>query len=442
GVHPAENKAATEDRAIQRMPFVDRYSVPLSQHIGVPSQAAVRVGEIVQRGQRIARAAGYVSVDHHAPVSGRVIAIEPRLHPNGQLSEAIVIERDPSSLQTLYDERPFDWRQISVAEILTRIREGGFVGMGGAGFPSHVKLVVPEGKRAEHLLINGCECEPFLTCDHRTMLEQTDDVIEGIRIGLKLMGAKRCYIGVEDNKPNAIEALRRAIPPDLPAEVLALVTKYPQGAEKMLITAVFDKEVPSGRLPIDLEIIVNNVGTMAAIGDFVRRGQPLIERVVTVTGPGIREPGNVLVPVGTPLRDLLEFCGGLRENTRQVLFGGPMMGRAQTSLDVPVLKSTSGILCLTDELVTPRREFPCIRCLRCVDACPVYLNPCRLGNLSRFRDYDGMQSLGILDCMECGSCSYVCPSNIPLVQRFRVAKALLREEQARARLAAQAKKEG
>jgi electron transport complex protein RnfC len=242
---------------------------------------------------------------------------------------------------------------------------------------------------------------------------------------------ERAYIGTETNKPEAVERLRAMIPADLDCEVVPLETKYPQGAEKMLIDAVLHKEVPSGRLPIDVEVVVNNVGTVAGVGDLFAYGQPLVERVVTVTGPGIRRPSNLMVPIGTKLTDVIEFCGGITDDTRQVLFGGPMMGQAQRFLDVPVMKGTSGVLFLTEREVVHRDEYPCIRCLRCVDACPVYLNPSRLGALAKEARYEDMLDYNILDCMECASCSFVCPSNIPLVQRFRVAKGVLREEMAR-----------
>ncbi|NIX57739.1 MAG: RnfABCDGE type electron transport complex subunit C, partial [candidate division Zixibacteria bacterium] len=253
----------------------------------------------------------------------------------------------------------------------------------------------------------------------------------GIRIAKKILGVERVYIGIENNKPDAIALIREKMPADLSCTIVPLKTKYPQGAEKMLTEAVLHKEIPSGKLPIDIHVIVNNVGTLAGIGDMFRFGQGLIERIVTVTGPGINKPSNLRVPVGTKLGDVLEYCGGLKENTRQILFGGPMMGSSQAHLEVPIMKGTSGILCLTDYEVREYEEYPCIRCLRCVDACPVYLNPSRLGALAKKRLYEEMMDYHILDCMECGSCSYVCPSNIPLVQRFRVAKALLREQQSR-----------
>ena len=270
------------------------------------------------------------------------------------------------------------------------------------------------------------------------MLEWADSIVLGIRVLMQTLGTEKTYIGVETNKWNAIQALADRIPEDLACELVPLETKYPQGAEKMLITAVLKREVPSGKLPIDVQVVVQNVGTVAGIGDLFAFAQPLIERVVTVTGPGISKPTTLLAPVGMKLADILDHCGGLTRDAREVLFGGPMMGTAQQFLDVPILKGTSGIVCLTEDQLDLRREYPCIRCAACLDACPVYLNPSTLGAMARAGAYDEMLDYHIMDCMECGSCSYVCPSNIPLVQRFRVAKGLLREKQAREKAEAEA----
>ena len=439
GIHPGEFKELTREAAIERLPFSDRVVLPLSQHLGAPSKAIVKVGDRVRRGQLIADASGFVSVPLHASVTGRVSFVGLRHHPSGQLVDSIEIETDRTSPQTLSGEETLDWESMSPKEIVDAVQRGGFVGLGGAAFPTHVKLSPPEGKKARFFMVNAAECEPYLNSDFRILLERTEHIIHGIRILMKALGAEKVYIGTEDNKVDAAEHLRRALPPDLPIEVLVLQTKYPQGAEKMLIDAVLHREVPSGKLPIDQEVVVQNVGTVACVGEWFKWGQPLIERVVTVTGPGIREPKNLMVPLGTPLSDVIDFCGGMTDDTRQVLFGGPMMGTAQRFLDVPVMKGTSGILFLTDSEVVPREEYPCIKCLRCVDACPVYLNPSRLGSLAKARLYEDMMSYHIMDCMECGSCSFVCPSNIPLVQRFRVAKGLLREKQIRDRKAADEK---
>jgi electron transport complex protein RnfC len=421
----------TRDLPIERVPFMPELVLPLSQHLGAPSKPVIRVGDRVQRGQVVAEAGGFVSSILHASATGIVRAIEPHHHASGNMVESIVLEPDPDSAQALYGPGSIDWSSMSREELVELVRKGGFVGLGGAAFPTHVKLSIPEGKTVRFFLVNAAECEPFLNSDYRILLEKTESVFEGTRVLLRALGAERAYIGVEDNKPEAVERLRQLMPSDLPCEVVPLATKYPQGAEKMLTEAVLHKEVPSGKFPIDIHVVVNNVGTVAGVGEMVRFGQPLVERVVTVTGPGIHRPANLLVPIGTRLADVIGYCGGLKDNVRQILFGGPMMGSAQRFLDAPIMKGTSGILFLTDLEVLPRDEYACIKCQRCVDACPVYLNPSRLGSLAKARLYEDMMDYHILDCMECGSCSYVCPSNIPLVQRFRVAKALLREQMAK-----------
>lgn len=436
GIHPVEHKELTGDRLIERVAFPDEVVIPLSQHIGAPSKPVVAVGDKVFRGQVIAESSGFVSVPVHASVTGRVTAIEKHHHPNGSLDESIVIEVDHKSPQTLFDERPIDWEHLSRDELLAHIQQGGFVGLGGAAFPTHVKLKIPEGKHARWLMVNGCECEPYLTSDHRIMLEWADSIFLGIRVLEKILGTEKTYIGVENNKWDAIKVLVDRVPADLACELVPLETKYPQGAEKMLITAVLDREVPRGKLPIDVQVVVQNVGTVAGIGDLFAYGQPLIERVVTVTGPGIRNPTTLLVPIGVRLSDVLDNCGGLTEDAREILFGGPMMGTPQQFLDVPILKGTSGIVCLTAQQLRSRPEYPCIRCSACLDACPVFLNPSMLGVLARAGHYAEMLDYHIMDCMECGACSYVCPSNIPLVQRIRVAKGLLREQEARETAAA------
>jgi len=431
GVHPDDFKHLTRELAIERLPMPDKVILPLSQHLGKPSIPLVAVGDQVFRGQCIAKAGGFVSSPLHASLTGTVTSIGLHHHASGTPTEAITIERDPISPQALYAEQTLDWRTMSSEEIIAHIGDGGFVGLGGAAFPTHVKLTIPEGKRARFFIVNAAECEPYLNSDYRIMLERREAIFEGIRIYLKALGAEKAYIGIEANKNDAAHDLADVLPDDLPCEVVVLETKYPQGAEKMLIDAVFQREVPSGKLPIDVETVVNNVGTVAGVGELFLFGQSLIERVVTVTGPGIRRPANLMVPIGTQLQNVIDHCGGMTDDTRQILFGGPMMGSAQRFLDVPVMKGTSGILFLTADLVVHREEDPCIRCQRCIDACPVFLNPSRLGALAKARLYEDMLDYHIMDCMECAACSFVCPSNIPLVQRFRVAKGLLREQKAK-----------
>ncbi len=301
------------------------------------------------------------------------------------------------------------------------------VGQGGAAFPSHVKLRIPEGRRIDTLVVNGCECEPYLTCDHRIMLEQPEQLLAGIRIVMRALGVNRAMIGVEDNKADAVAAIGRCLPSDGSISVQALATKYPQGAEKMVIAAWLNRQVPSGGLPADIGVAVFNVGTLAQIGALLPQSHGLIERVVTVSGPGVEKPGNYLVPIGTPIRFLLQQVGAARAQAHEVILGGPMMGMAIAALDVPVTKAMSGVVVLTAASADlgARKIHPCIRCSRCVEACPMHLNPSMLGLLAGKRDYATMaRDYHLMDCFECGCCSYVCPSNIPLVQYFRIAKAV------------------
>jgi electron transport complex protein RnfC len=344
----------------------------------------------------------------------------------------IFLEPFPGSTQEVPPGPPCDAETASPDEIIAAIQEAGVVGLGGAAFPTHVKLKFQEGKWIDTLIINGVECEPYLTTDHRVMLEQSDDLFAGIRYLLKATGAERAIVGVEANKPDAVEHLRANLPADLPATVDVLNVKYPQGAEKMLITALLDREVPSGGLPVDAHVLCCNVATTAEIGRLLPLGRGVQERVITITGPAVQHKGNYRIPIGTPLRFLLDFVG-VDADVNRVFLGGPMMGAAAPSLEISITKGTSGVVAFneTEAEKTHRTVYPCIRCGYCVDVCPLFLNPSQLGLLSLNQEYDRMaDEHNLFDCFECGSCSFVCPSHIPLAQQFRVAKAALRKAKA------------
>lgn len=409
------------------MPFVEEYTLPLLQHIGAPSVPIVRKGQQVKRGERIADAGAFVSVALHSPVDGLVTAIDLFDHPNGQMLPAIRIKTDPFSTQQLEQAIPKQPEEMDLDEFVLAVQQAGIVGLGGAAFPAHVKFKIPEGKECRYLMFNGCECEPFLTCDHRVMLEYAEELIDGVTILQRFIPAEKVYIAIEANKPDAVKALRQAAKDKSLIEIIPLKVKYPQGAEKMMISAILGKEVPAGKLPIDMGVLVSNVGTIVALSQYFRQGQALFERVLTVTGPAVRRPANVLVPIGTTMREVVEFCGGLSSKAARILLGGPMMGVVQKSLDTPVVKGTSGILVLTEQEVQHIDTYSCIRCGRCLEACPLFLNPARLGLLARKGLWEEMEENNALDCFECGACSYVCPSGIPLVQSIRVGKGMIRE---------------
>ena len=438
GIHPPDRKA-TARTPIRRLPFAPRLVVPLSQHIGKTPKAIVRVGQEVVRGQPIAKADDWLSVPHHAPATGIVEAIDLRPSARGPWVESIVIRphaADSQDVRWSMEHAARDFDNATPDEIRQAVWDSGMVGLGGAAFPTHAKLTVPKQAKVHTLVVNGCECEPYLTCDHRVMLEEADDLLIGMRYAMRATGAVRGIVGVEDNKRDAADAIRAAIArlgaDDLFVEVVP--TKYPQGSEKMLIMALFGIEIPSGQLPVSLGMVMNNVGTLSALGRLLPRGEGLVERVVTITGPGVARPGDYRVPLGTPLSFVLEWAGAPSESTdaRQVILGGPMMGQAISSLDTPVTKGVSGILVFRREDMVARdvqKTYPCIKCGECVESCPMGLNPSTLGMLAAKREYDAMgEQYHLGDCFECGCCTYVCPSAIPLVQQFRVAKQVLREK--------------
>lgn len=426
GVHPAHLKDQTCDLPIQRVPFVKEYLMPLGQNLGAPSKSIVEVGQRVRKGQLIAEAAAFVSTTLHSPVTGTIKEIADFRNFDGNFVPAIKIEADIYATQQTDLGSPIEWQSLTIEEFIQEVQNAGIVGMGGAAFPTHVKFSIPEGKKIRYLLVNGAECEPYLTNDHRLMVERPEDLLKGAEIVRQKLGAEETVIGVEKNKPEAIAVLRQHIKPGDPVRLVPLHVKYPQGAEKMIIKTIFNREVPAGQLPRDVEVNVSNVSTIVAIADYFERGQPLIERIVTVSGPGITYPANLIVPLGTPVRELLRFCGGLTNETQEVIMGGPMMGRPIATLDSPITKGSSGILAFTAAETARRKEYPCISCGRCVEACPYFLNPARLARLSRARLFDEMVNYNVMDCVECGCCTFACPSAIPIVQLIRTGKDDLR----------------
>ncbi|MDX1622974.1 MAG: electron transport complex subunit RsxC [Gemmatimonadota bacterium] len=432
GVHPPDSKELTEAVPIRRMPFPEEVVLPVRQHAGKPAVPIVRPGDRVERGDTVAEADGFVSAPVHASAAGTVKEIGWWPHPDGSTDRAIRIAVDRWSPQIPRPRIVPRWEGLAADEVVRAVQAAGVVGLGGAAFPTHVKLSPPDDVDIELLIVNGAECEPYLTTDHRTMVEYPERVHFGVRVMMRALGVEQAVIGVEKNKPDAIERLRETAPGDLDVEVVGLTVKYPQGAEKMLIKSVTGREVPSGKLPMHVGVVVQNAGSIATIAEVFESGLPLVERIVTVTGPGVRRPSNLIVPVGTRLRDALDFCGGLADDATEILFGGPMMGVPQSDLDVPLVKGTTGVVVLTGAGSAERTAYPCIRCGTCLEACPVFLNPQRLGRLARAGRYEEMAESHLDDCMLCGSCSYVCPSNIPLSQMFALAKGQLRRLRAKA----------
>jgi electron transport complex protein RnfC len=432
GVHPPEAKDDTRELPIRQFPFAPVMIVPLLQHIGKPALPVVREGQEVERGQLLAEPDGYMSVAMHAPASGVIqrLGLVPSI--SGKMVPGVYLKPFPGSSQEINEGIPCHLASATPEEILEAIQLAGIVGLGGAAFPTHVKLKVPEGKRVDTLIVNGVECEPYLTTDHRVMLEQQADIVMGIRYLLRATGAERAIIGIEANKLDVADSLRAALPPEAPITVEVVEVKYPQGAEKMLIAALLGREVPSGGLPSDVNVVAINVATTAEIGRLLPHGRGIQERVITIGGPAIRKKGNYRIPIGTPLRFALEYVG-MDDHLSRVFLGGPMMGQALPSLDIPITKGTSGFIAFTTrETAAAPREFPCIHCGYCVDACPLFLNPSQLGLLARSGQYERMvKGFHLMDCFECGSCSYVCPAHIPLVQRFRAAKTMVRKQQAK-----------
>jgi electron transport complex protein RnfC len=429
GVHPPEHKELTATVAIRRMAFPSEVVLPVRQHAGKPAQVVVKRGDKVERGDTLAVSDGFISSPVHASASGRISAIEQWPHPDGSTALAIRIAVDRYSAQVPRPRLVPDWQHLTPQQIVQAVQDAGVVGLGGAAFPTHVKLAPPPDAKVEMVLINGAECEPYLTTDHRSMVEFPQRVHLGIRVMLRALGINKVVIGVEKNKPDAIEALRATAPADLDVTVLPLTVKYPQGAEKMLIRSVLGREVPSGKLPVHVGVIVQNVGSAAMIGEVFESGLPLVERIVTVSGHGLTRPSNLIVPIGTKLGDLLAYCGGTTDDAAEILFGGPMMGLPVADLNTPVLKGTTGVVVLTKSEIRRQKSYPCIHCGYCLEACPMFLDPQHLGALALKQRYEDMRDQHLADCMLCGSCAYVCPSNIPLSQLFQSSKLALRKLQ-------------
>lgn len=444
GIHPDDAKLSAGS-PIRQLPIPKEVKVPLGQHIGAPAQPVVAVGDVVKVGQLLAQATGFVSANVHSPVSGKVKKIEDFTDANGYAKRGITIAVDGDEWVDTIDRSPEVRREVAMApaDIIKRIQEMGIVGMGGATFPAHVKLSLPPGKKCDALIINGVECEPYLTSDHRLMLEHGEEVLVGVKILMSALGVHKAYIGIENNKPDAIANLTELAKGFEGIVVQPLKLRYPQGGEKQLIDALIGRQVPSGRLPIDVGAVVQNVGTAFAIYEAVQKNKPLIERVVCVTGKTLSQPGNFLVRIGTPVESLIEAAGGMPDDCGKVIGGGPMMGRAYARLDVPVVKGTSGITLLSVADARRKPVLSCIRCAKCVGVCPMGLEPYLLLSLGKAARLDDLRAERVMDCIECGSCVFTCPSNRPLLDYIRLGKsgvgAKLRAEAA-ARKAAEAAK--
>ncbi len=423
GVHPDDNKLSANE-PIQDLPLPKTVTIPISQHIGVPAKPIVDKKDKVKVGQVIAKSEGFVSANIHSSVSGMVTKVDVAIDASGYKRMAITIRVKDDEWDNAIDLTPDLVTQItdSAEEIREKILKAGIVGLGGATFPSHVKLSVPKGKKVDVLLINGVECEPYLTADHRLMLENGSQVLVGIKILMKALGVEKAIIGIENNKPDAIEALQQLVANETGISVQPLKTQYPQGGEKQLIKACLNREVPSGGLPLDVGAVVHNVGTAFAVYEAVQKNKPLIERVVTVTGKSVAKPSNFRVRVGTPVNDLIEAAGGVPEDTGKIVSGGPMMGKAIADLNVPVTKGTSGILMIPEKEARREETIACIRCGKCVTVCPMGLEPYLLLTLSQKHFYDRAEQEKIIDCRECGSCSYMCPSSQPILDFIRLGK--------------------
>lgn len=423
GVHPPENKL-TAGIPIEYLPVPGNVVIPLSQHIGAPANPVVSKGDKVKTGQLIAEGKGFVSANIHSSVSGKVSKVDTAADSSGLKQTAVYIDVEGDEWIDTIDRSSELVRDIKLSpeEIIKKCCESGIVGMGGAAFPSHIKLNVPTGKKCDVLIINGVECEPYLTSDHRLMLEKGEEILVGTSILMKALRVEKAMIGIENNKPDAIAHLKSLASSFKGISVHPLKVKYPQGAEKQLIKALINREVPSGRLPIDVGAVVHNTGTAFAVYEAGQKNKPLIERVVTVTGKSVSRPGNYMVRIGTPLSKVLEAAGGIPEDTGKIINGGPMMGKAVSNTEAPVVKGMSGIIMIPASGAVREAINPCIRCAKCVSVCPIHLEPYLLMTLAEKGMFERAETERITDCMECGSCSYICPAGRPLLDYIRLGK--------------------
>ena len=424
GVHPPEAKGQTATLPIERMPVPKELEIILGQHIGAPCTPTVNKRDEVVEGAMIGEVKKGLGVPLHAPVSGKIKDIGTSAHPMRVSAPSITITVDHEAAPVQYEKT--DWTTMSAQELLAKVQEGGIVGIGGAGFPTHVKLSPPKDAKIDQLLLNGAECEPYITADHRQMLEHADEVVEGARIIMKILGVSECKIGIESNKPDAIDVMGKAAAAVSGAgcniAVQPLEVKYPQGSEKQLIQAITGRKVPAMALPSAVGVVVQNVATASAIYDAVVYGKPLYEKVVTISGKGINKPANLLVKVGTKVSDIVDYLGGVKPELAKIIMGGPMMGFAVSSLDIPITKTTSSILFLTEDEIDAAPHSDCIRCGWCLDACPMGLEPKEIAIHVEANKAEDTAQFGVFDCFECGSCAYICPAKRPLVQFVRLAK--------------------
>ncbi len=422
GIHSDDFKHFSKDSPIEVFPVPDRVIIPLSQHIGAPSKPLVKVGDQVKTGQKICEAGGFVSIPMHASITGKVTKIGRFPHPIGNMQQGIEITRTgEEEWVELVDEANF--MELPAEEMKNRISEAGICGMGGAGFPTHVKLSPPPDKKIDTVIINGVECEPYLTADYRLMLERSEDILHGLRIFMKIVGATRGYIGIEANKPDAIFLYKDILAKERNLDVVGLHLKYPQGAEKQLIYACTKRKVPNrGGLPMDVGIIVQNVGTAIATYEAVRYKKPLIERIITVTGRIVNNPKNLQARIGTMFNELLDYCEGTSEDIAKIISGGPMMGYAISTLNTPMAKGSSGLILFDINEAQKRNEQTCIRCCSCVDVCPMNLMPSMIVSSVKHEDWESARHAGVIDCIKCGCCAYVCPAHIKMIQWIDIGK--------------------